>query len=249
MALYNMIGPGDDEKKKKASEKVVIRRMLDKPMRFDNKTADQIIRSAAKKTGVNPDFLAANAFQEGMNKAIISGNKNVPSDEFPVDGFLYYGLDTFGSVAPELMAKGYLPKDFKFSNMKAENEKGTSVNSASFKTNEDALVAKGAYLNYFKDQVKSYANKIGVPLTKDAENYLTMSAYNGGMGNAKIMIDELATGYNPEVFIREGKTSRKGVHKNIAPRVDKMETFKELRNKRDFGLGGTASLLESLWQK
>jgi hypothetical protein len=76
-----------------------------------------------------------------------------------------------------------------------------------------------------------------------------MSAYNGGMGNAKIMIDELSTGYNPEVFIREGKTSRKGVHKNISPRVDKMQTLKELRNKRDFGLGGTASLLESLWQK
>jgi hypothetical protein len=228
MSLLDVIDP----KKKaqmKASEKVIIKRLLDKKMKYDNKSAKDVILAAAKRTGMDPDFLAANAMQEGMNKAIISENRNVISGDFPVDGFLYYGLDTFGDAAPRLAEKGYIPRDFSYGDLDAENEKGTPVRSASFRTNEDALVAKAAYLRDFRDQVDQYAGKKNVKLEKGMRDYLTMSAYNGGMGNAKIMVDELATGkFNQKDYIDKGMTSRKGIHKNISPRMEKMSWLNEM---------------------
>lgn len=258
MALYNI---GDEDKKKKASEKaserVIVKRQLESSLPIDNKSLFDLAIGVSRKTGVSPDLLAANALQEGVNvmaakKKLKTSdfykNSEIDSKSFPVDGFLYYGLDDFSSYAPEMIKKGYLPKDFQFKSYKAKNEKGREVNTAAFRNNEDALVAKSALIKTFKDQVNGYANEIGLPLTKEAEDYLTMSAYNGGMGNAKIMIDELATGYNPKVFIKEGKTSRQGVHKNIAPRMERMEMFRELNKKKMFPLGFNTSLIGSIYK-
>lgn len=56
-----------------------------------------------------------------------------------------------------------------------------------------------------------------------------MAAYNGGFGNAKLMIDELATGkFKQSDYVDKGLTSRKGVHKNIAPRIQKMSWFNQM---------------------
>lgn len=257
MAIYNVIDHGDEDKKKKASEKVIIKRQFDSVLPVDNKSLFDIAISASKKTGVDADMLAANALQEGLNtmadsKKIKSSNEYRDSKfdkkKYPIDGFLYYGLDNFSSVAPELIKRGYLPSDFDYQPFEAQNENWKTVKTAAFKTNEDALIAKGAFLKLFRDDVRDYAKKIGLPLNKESEDYLTMSAYNGGMGNAKIMIDELATGYNPKVFIKEGKTSRKGVHKNIAPRMERMELFKEVRARKEFPFGFNTSLIGSFYK-
>lgn len=254
MALYNLMSPGDEGKKKKASEKVIVKRQFNSMLPIDNKSLFDIAISASNKTGMGADMLAANALQEGLNtmadtKKLKTSNEyrssKVDSKKYPIDGFLYYGLDNFSSVAPDLIKKGYLPNDFDYSPFEAQNENWKTVKTAAFKSNEDAMIAKGAFLKMFRDDVRNYATKIGLPLNKEAEEYLTMSAYNGGMGNAKIMIDELATGYNPDVFIKGGKTSRQGVHKNVAPRVEKMELFKEERTKKLFPLGFNTSLIGS----
>lgn len=258
MALYEI---GDEDKKKKASEKasekVIVKRQLESSLPIDNKSLFDLAIGVSKKTGVSPELLAANALQEGVN-VMAARKKLKTSDEykaakidskmFPIDGFTYYGLDDFATYAPEVIKKGYLPKDFKYQTFVAENEKGRKVNTAAFRSNEDALIAKSALLKMFKDGVNEYANVANVPLTDETVDYLTMSAYNGGMGNAKIMIDELATGYNPKIYIKEGKTSRKGVHKNIAPRMERMELFKEVRARKEFPLGFNTSLIGSFYK-
>lgn len=235
-------GPGPKNMKKE-SEKVIIKGMLGKKLNTDNKQVTEIINTVAAKTGLNPAFLAANAFQEGMNKAIIkdSGNKeNLPdylkvgeettdSGRFPINGYTYYGLDTFGDSAQMLKDKGYLDKDFDYETFTVGNEKGQTVNTAAFKTHEDALMAKAAMLRNIQDNVAKYAQNKGLKLEPKSMEYFTMSAYNGGMGNARIMMDEMKkSGVPQSEFIDKGMTSRKGVHKNIVPRFEKMSMISDM---------------------
>jgi hypothetical protein len=211
----------------------------------DSKAYD-ILKNAAKRSGVPLELLSASALQEGMNLAIKnnSADKFLPTsgaydiamqkgdikqEEFPVDGFYYYGLDTFADNAKGFMDKGYLPKDFQYKPFSGLNEKNENVNTAAFRNNEDALVAKGAFLRDLQDKVKSYSSKKGVKLDPDTENYLVMSAYNGGMGNAQIMLDEISSGkYKQSDYVSKGLTSRQGVHKNVAPRMSKINMLKQL---------------------
>lgn len=221
-----------------ASEKVIINRLLNKNMPFDNKTALEILKTVSQKSGVSMPFLAGNAFQEGMNFQISNSSGKTKDElintygadpEFPIDGYTSYGLDTFGTVAPELIKKGYLPKDFKYDAYNTGNEQGNTVNTANFKTNEDALTAKAAFIKHIQDGVKDYATKKNIKLEPKTMDYLTMSAYNGGMGNARIMMDELSSGkFNQKDFVEQGQTSRQGVHKNIVPRMKKIGIIDKL---------------------
>ena len=228
MALYDLMG----EDPKKQSEKVIIKKLLNKKMSLDNKSAFELINNVASKSGITPSFLAANALQEGMNLAINDDNseksgayweQNVEEDKYPVDGFLYYGLDRFGEVADKLKKKGYIPEGFDYREYGSKNEKKQNIRTAAFKNNEDALFAKAAMIRDLKDSVNDYAKSKGIKLEQKGMDYFTMSAYNGGMGNAKIMLDELKkSGVNQNEFIDKGMTSRQGVHKNITPRMEKM---------------------------
>lgn len=239
MALFELMGENPKKKAaKKESEKVLVRRLLEQPLRYDNnKRAIEVINNVAQKTGLRPAFIAANALQEGMNLAIMDDSNDEMDEEFqdvlhagkmvdqyPINGFMYYGLDTFGDSVQSLKDKGYLDKDFDFAQYESTNEKKQKVKTGAFKSHEDALMAKAAYLKGFRDQVRDYSAKNKVNLDPRTEEYLTMSAYNGGFGNAKMMIDELASGkFDQKEYVAKGLTSRKGVHKNIAPRLEKME--------------------------
>ncbi len=125
MALYDLMG----EDPKKESEKVIIKKLLNKRMSLDNKSAFELINNVASKSGITPSFLAANALQEGMNLAINDDNSEVSGgyeenfdDRYPVDGFLYYGLDRFGEVADKLKKKGYIPEGFDYREYGSKNE-------------------------------------------------------------------------------------------------------------------------------
>jgi hypothetical protein len=231
MELYNLTDPLQDLRKKK-SERVIINKLLNKRMGVDNKKAVEIIKNVSSKTGLSPSFIAANAFQEGMNMAIQDDNvgkssgyfsENVDESVYPVDGFMDYGLDTFGDSVDVLKGKGYLPKNFDFMPYKTRNEKRQPITTGAFRNNEDALLAKAAYIKHFKDQVNQYSGEKKIRLEPRTVDYLTMSAYNAGFGNARKMIDELASGkVSQKDYIDKGLTSLKGVHKNISPRMEKM---------------------------
>lgn len=239
--MINSIGPGPKNMKKE-SEKVIIKGMLGKKLNTDNKQVTEIINTVASKTGLNPAFLAANAMQEGMNIAIQDDSNmeldeeyvdNLPEgkmgDQYPVNGFMYYGLDTFGDSAQMLKDKGYLDKDFDFAEYETMNEKKQKVKTGAFKSHEDALMAKAAMLRNIQDSVAKYAQDRGLKLEPKSMDYFIMSAYNGGMGNARIMMDEMQKSKAPQSeFIDKGMTSRKGVHKNIVPRLEKMSMISDM---------------------
>ncbi len=225
------------QRSKDASEKVILNNLLNKKMPIDDKTALEVLKRVSMNTGIDMPFLAANAFEEGMGDVIRKGDMS--KDDFilnsggnethPISGYRYYGLDTFGNRANEMKKKKYISDNFDYETFGIRNEKEEDVTSANFRNNEDALTAKAAYLKLIKDDVQDYSSKKNIKLEPLTEKYLIMSGYNGGMGNARIMMDELATGkFNQKDYVTKGQTSRQGIHKNIVPRLRKMEMIDKL---------------------
>jgi hypothetical protein len=234
----------DDPKKKKKSKPydfdAELKGAYKNKLKYDgDRTAKEVVLSAAKKANTDANLLLASAWQEGMNKAVLDpdsvseayGNaikKDPDLQNYPVDGFWNYGVDTFGNNYQKL--KKYLPEGFdqKYKLYNAVNEKNQPIQTAAFKTNEDALIAKSAFLNLEKDNVGTYANTHGVELDDKAKNYFTLASYNTGFGNAKKMIDEYAQAKDKNAYIDKGLTKYKEVHKNISPRLKRMQLASEM---------------------
>lgn len=204
----------------------------------DNKSVSDIVRSASLNAGINPSFLLKSAWQEGMNRAVYqpdtislayenAATKNPQLNQFPVDGFYFYGTDTFGEpgVFERLSAKGYLPKGFeqRFSPYEATNEKNQLVRTAAFKSHEDALTAKAAMLRDIQDQVEDYAKRKGVKLGEEEKAYFTSASYNAGLGRGKQIMDEFISSPNRKEFISKGLTAYKQVHQNVYPRISNLD--------------------------
>lgn len=222
-----------------------MRILAKKNLRYDNRSSLDVTRSAAKTGGISPALLLASAFGEGMNKAIAKPDEisqsyldNVTGDDltnFPVDGFYNYGLDTFGGRFKDLKTKGFLPQDWdetRFKSFEALNEKKQKTSSAAFRNNEDALIAKSAIIRDEMELVKGYAKKNNIPLDDDSLNYFTLASYNAGFGNAQAMLDEFNRTPDKKKFIKEGLTTKKGVHKNISPRLENMMVAQSLLDEK-----------------
>jgi hypothetical protein len=232
-----IFGGGDDPKPKYdpiAEMKILSARKL----KYDgDKTPVDIIKSVSQRTGVNPAFLYSSAFQEGMNKAINDPDEiseayltaKVPQ-EFPVDGFWNYGLDTFGTKYPDLVKKGYLKEDFaqQFKTYDAMNELHEPIQTAAFRNNESALEAKAAMLRDIQDTVDGYAKNKKLTLDEKAKQYFTLVAYNSGEGNANKMMDKYVAAKDKKAFIEKGDENWMRVHKNVSPRMASMLAANEL---------------------
>lgn len=238
-----LLGPDDPKPKKKAGYDFMpeIKSAFSKKMNlsFDNKPVNEVVMAAAKRGNIDPSFLVSSAWQEGFNKAVYKPDevseaydnaykKDKELANFPVDGFYNYGLDTFGNRYNEL--KKYLPEGFEnqFHLYDAFNEKQEKIKTVAFKNNEDALVAKAAFLNYEKDRVSNYAKSKGVTPDQKLSDYLTLAAYNGGYGNAQKIVDQYASSKDQANFIDKGLTQQGGVHKNIYPRLQRQEEIKQI---------------------
>lgn len=239
MALFDILG-GDKPKKPVAKttdpnedERIAVNKVLNTKSPYDNDLLINLVKKSAQRYGLNPEMLAASAIQEGMGLKFINTFKNNSKDEYPVNGFAYFGLDRIGEKYDDLEKKGYLkfsPKDYDV--ITGVNEKGTEVESFVFKNVQDALNSKAAMMKDVEDSIKAEAKKRNMSLEPRTLQYLTMAAYNGGLGNARIMIDEIASKkYNQSDFVNKGLTSRQGVHKNLAPRLMKMGWISNELNK------------------
>jgi len=246
MALFDLYRDGGDP-----YEKIATKKWLKTPMPYDNKPAYDILKAVTEGTGFTPAQAGGSIAQEGGIWATTRPNERseayfnakINDKEYPVDGFYNYGLDTFSSAYPELRKKGYLSEDFNFKPYEANNEKGEKVLTAAFKTNEDAMRAKVAYMRHFRDQVQEEINKKGLKVDSERLNYLTLAGYNAGIGNAKKLINELAE-YKGKNFEADAETKHSWLKKNIAPRKDKrgwIEEYEKEIASAAFGKGTIAT--------
>lgn len=212
---------------------------IDPALLYSSAMVEGFNQVAAKGNQASPAYLnAVNGYSEFIdedtNKVLkprVNQNK-LDSKAFPIDGFHDYGLDTFGDNYNNL--KKYLPQGFesRFQFYDAYNDATRTdasgkkipnpmkIRTAAFKTNEDALIAKAAFLNYNKDQVSGYVKQKGLTdLDQKTMDYFTLAAYNGGYGGAKTVIDEYYNSKDRANFIDKGLTSKKNIHTNIYPRV------------------------------
>lgn len=221
-------------------EEDFIRQLYKHKLQFDDKPVSDILKSVSQKTKVRPELLLSSAIQEGLNYAVSRPDEvseayiqatekgGLDTKTFPVDGFYNYGLDYFGDEYKNL--KKYLPEGFenRFKVFKAVNEKKQPVNTAAFMSNEDALLAKSAFLQNAQDKVDAYLKRKGLSVPEEDKDYFTMAFYNGGPRNAHLIIDQYAKAKDKKKFLTEGETTQKEIHKNISPRLKRLKFLSQL---------------------
>lgn len=163
--------------------------------RAGSDTIRNISVKAASKYGIDPALLYSSAMEEGAsalfkNKSGLDTKGRKPTDfgyqsfygdkEFPVNGNESMGMPDFANRFPELVEKGYLPKDFANKFRGKKNAGAFSEND--FKTVEDGMQAKAALLKYNYDYVDKYAAKKGIQLSEKAKDFFALAAFNGGEG-------------------------------------------------------------------
>ena len=149
---------------------------------------------AASKLGLDPALLYASTMEEGASGRFPGKDNAVDesgSEKYPVDGFHNYGLDNFHDNYKTMVQRGYLPKDFDYEKSVNTNESKKQVNSANFKTDDDAMMAKAAYIRMEQDNLENWAKKEGggVELSPQAKQFFTLIAFNGGPGRAHTLIN------------------------------------------------------------
>ena len=163
---------------------------------------------------ISPEFIYVGAVAEGLGSFIEHEKLN-----WPVNGFFYLGLDSFGDNAEILRKNGYLPKDFNEGKgyweytdegYKAEyiikegkyatdinyGETGTKVLSGNFGNLEDAFVAKAAEYAWRQDIFLNDIKEMGIKeneMSQDAINFWTYFYYNAGKATGKDMLQSYKT--------------------------------------------------------
>jgi len=192
-----------------------------------NKPFYQITKDIAKEYGLDPSTYTASVYEEGAAANLYPDKKGevyfTGDDEFPVPGFEGLGLDRFGERFPEFVKKGYLKKEFKdrFKVYEDVNEKGTKIRSADFKTVEDALRAKAAFIAAERDQFNKYTKEKKVTLTPEAQNFFELAAYNQGQTGAREMFKYFQENklLDNNVFLTQKPEKYQGVYENVMRRI------------------------------
>jgi hypothetical protein len=211
--------------------------------------AKDLAIAASQKLGLDPAVLYSSAMEEGMSGIYphvfkgrekdgllvqSSGNK-----DYPVSGYINFGLDNFADAFPGLVKKGYLPPDFQNQFMKSReiNEKKMPVNSANFKNPESALTAKAAMMRASRDDIDEFASKNKIPLSPKARDFFTLIHYNAGSGSAQQMLQSYnSKGYlKGDTFLnKQPDASWGGPYENVIRRLKMAEA---LRNEGYFDDG------------
>lgn len=167
--------------------------------------------TASQGLDIDPAVLYSSAMEEGMSGIyphVFKGREkdgllvqSSSNKDYPVSGYINFGVDNFADAYPGLVKKGYLPADFQNNFVKSRevNEKNMPVNSANFRNPEAALRAKAAMLRSSRDDVDEYATKKGLKLSPKARDFFSLVNYNAGSGNARQMLEE----YNEAGYLKD----------------------------------------------
>lgn len=188
----------------------------------------ELVMENATKQGLSPEILFSSLNEEGVRQ-MVRDNEYSGDDKYPISGFAHFGLDTFGDAYPALVKKGYLPEGMDYSAQLGTNEKGQKVHTANFKTVDDAIAAKAAMMRDVKDQVDDYAKKRGYNLSDKSKQFFMLAAYNGGIGNARKMLDS----YNEkgilqnDAYLTKKPDSYAGIYDHVLRRMVPAQAWKD----------------------
>jgi hypothetical protein len=164
---------------------------FNKPFYVDHLLAnDSIIDAlleASDASNIGPEALWASIMHEGFDKWVAEQGPGMITG---VSGFHHLGLDHFVERAPDLIRRGFLPKGFEQNYMprKRTNEKGEEVRAPEFLSIFAAFRAKAADMAARVDTLKRDAERLGVNLSKDGEEFFTHVYYNMGEGGGRRML-------------------------------------------------------------
>jgi hypothetical protein len=205
-------------------------------------TAKNLSIKAFGKLGIDPALGYASAMEEGMSGEFKgkdgeyekedSGNK-----DYPVTGSAAYGLDNFVSRFPDLVKKGYLPSSFKNEFIPYHPTDGSTQDSAFYKTADDALQAKAAFLKSNYDEIDQTAKSKGISLSPKARDFFALVNYNAGSGTgAKMLEDYRKNGQlEGDKFLQVRPTAGQGlsdksykqVYENVIRRIKMADALKQ----------------------
>lgn len=105
-------------------------------------------------------------------------------------GYSSFGLDSFGERLGEFEKKGYIDKEMRNRIVLRDevNEKNENRVSADFKSLDDVVTAKNAFIKSGKSSIQKKAKELGVTLSKTAMDYFTVASYNLGEGGTRKML-------------------------------------------------------------
>lgn len=193
---------------------------------------------AASKLGIKPEILFSSSMVEGMKGLATSAAQKIGTGEdwsgdkdYPISGFVNFGLDNFSDKYPDLVKKGYLSKDFSknFNKSVETNEKKKKVNSANFKTVDAAIEAKAAMIKDIQDTTDQFAKQHGIKLSDRGRDFFTLIGYNGGEGSMQKMMQSYSKGgyLKDDKYIENRPTdSWKNIHREVSKRLKGADVLK-----------------------
>jgi hypothetical protein len=133
----------------------------------------------SKVQGLPPAFVASIMFGEGAGW-FETDMSNRPFD--PVRGFEDLGLDNATAFIQDAIGRGYLPKDFSYSETPAVNDSGGKVLSATFDSQAIAVQAFAACLRIHVQDVREILKRkfLGQPIPDRVLQFYAYIEYNGG---------------------------------------------------------------------
>jgi hypothetical protein len=165
----------------------------------DNQSFRDSSMQWATKHGIDPALFWASAAEEGATGLVPDKDGNVNTGDekhvdlngkYPVDGFTNFGLDHFDGDFKTMVKRGYLPKDFDYQKAPIKNpENGEVVPSANFKSVQDALQAKAAYIQMHRDDLQDWQKDNKITLSPTASQFFSFVSYNGGPVTAHKIIN------------------------------------------------------------
>ncbi len=206
-------------------------------------SAKNIALNTFGKLGIDPALGYASSMEEGMSGEFAGKDGNYKYEqrgtkEFPVEGSAIYGLDNFVSRFPELVKKGYLPASFKDKFTPYHSpDPGETQDSALYKTADDALAAKAAFLKSNYDEAGELAKKNKVTLSPRAKDFFALVNYNAGTGTGAKMLKDYADNglLKDDAFLKNRPTVGKGlkessykqVYENVINRLKMADLLKK----------------------
>jgi hypothetical protein len=107
---------------------------------------------------------------------------------YPISAAESFGLDIDEAAMNKLRRDFDINVDYAANDTEFEGKKRKTIY---FKNLDDAIETYGAYLARKKQQVKNIAEKKGIELTGDEQDYWMYAAYNAGSGNVEKLLDKV----------------------------------------------------------